>query len=173
MAEQSEFIAKLKRVLNEVGSITKDESKEAYSLIIDRLWESIRLSIRRDELNNKQTINQSDHDLAIIGGKQKATPSERYWALHRYFHQPDVIKLKELPYNDFLKTIYWHIVRDYVVSQRGGKCELCGKMKNLHVHHKTYENHGMEHANLNDLMVLCKVCHAKFHDKDKFDDLNK
>jgi len=52
-----------------------------------------------------------------------------------------------------------------VVSQRGGKCELCGKKKNLHVHHTTYENHGLEHIHLNDLMVLCKICHAKFHDK--------
>ncbi len=85
----------------------------------------------RDELINNQTINQHDYDLEIIHGKQKATPIERYWALLRRFDQADVIKLKRLPYNDFLKTIYWNIVRDYVVSQRGGKCELCGKKKNI------------------------------------------
>ena len=66
-------------------------------------------------LNNKQTINQHDYDLEIIHGKQKATPTERYWALLRRFDQADVIKLKRLPYNDFLKTIYWDIVRNYVV----------------------------------------------------------
>lgn len=121
-------------------------------------------------LNNKQAINQSDNDLAIIRGERKATPSERFMALHRQFRQSDIIELKKLLYNDFLKTAYWAIVRNYVVDQSRGKCEICGKKKHLHVHHKTYKNHGFEHANLDDLMVLCEICHAKFHDK--FDDPN-
>ena len=254
MAEQSEFIAKLIQLLLEVGSISNDDSKEAYILIKDRLWESKRQLIRsrglclncqsveveygaptktlmikgdnwlnslfknwnsppeiranpsgsnikingiavntiqpylcpncfeeiqrsiekeaayRAGLNNKPTISQRDNDLAIIGGKQNTTPSERYWALCRLFHQSDVIALKRMPYNDFLKTIYWNIVRNYVVDQSDGKCGICGKKKRLHVHHKTYKNHGLEHANLDDLMVLCEICHAKFHDK--FDNPN-
>ena len=33
------------------------------------------------------------------------------------------------------------------------------------VHHKTYEHHGQEHRYLGDLVLLCRNCHSKFHDK--------
>ena len=242
-------MVKLKQLLDNVGSITNDESKEAYALIKDQLWESKRQLIRskglcincrsaeiaygtptkslmikgdkwldslfkswisppdihsnpdkldikingfaintiqpylcpdcaqeiqavidkivasRDELKNIQVIRQRNYEIEIINGKITATPEVRYWALCRHFHPSEALLLKKLPYKDFLNTIYWSIVRDYVVSKRGGKCGVCGNDQNLNVHHKTYKNHGLEHAYLEDLMLLCKICHAKFHDK--------
>lgn len=253
MTEQSEFIVKLNQLLDEVGTITQDESKEAYNLIKDRLRESKRLLVRskgmclncqsveieygypskthlgkgdewidnlfnnwvrpprvqakmekwerepnitinglalntitpyicpecadeirglaekaishRHELNTEQARNQQENELAIIRGEKKATAAKRYWSLLRYIQVIETEKLKELPYREFLNTIYWSIVRNYVVYRRGYRCELCGGHQNLNVHHKTYENHGAEHSNLNDLILLCHNCHAKFHDK--------
>lgn len=76
--------------------------------------------------------------------------------------------VRSLSYSDFLKTPYWDGVRNYKLRRSGYKCELCSSNKTLNVHHKTYENHGLEHlrsiAN-KDLIVLCKDCHYKFHDK--------
>lgn len=43
------------------------------------------------------------------------------------------------------------------------KCQLCNREGTMNVHHKTYERLGEEQ--LNDLIVLCQDCHAKFHDK--------
>jgi len=39
------------------------------------------------------------------------------------------------------------------------KCQVCGELNNLEIHHKQYTN------NLEDLAVLCKKCHMKIHRK--------
>lgn len=70
-----------------------------------------------------------------------------------------------LPYKAFLRTPYWDIVRRLKLKESGFNCELCARKGTLQVHHKTYAHHGNEHANLQDLIVLCRGCHAKFHDK--------
>lgn len=77
-------------------------------------------------------------------------------------------KVNELTYNDFLKTTYWKGIKEYKLNKANHKCALCNSKKNLNVHHKTYERHGLEHLYEvadEDLIVLCKDCHAKFHDK--------
>jgi len=42
------------------------------------------------------------------------------------------------------------------------KCNYCGSIKNLVVHHKDENRHNNE---LNNLQVLCKSCHQKYHVK--------
>lgn len=74
----------------------------------------------------------------------------------------------EMDYYDFLKTPYWDGIRNYKLKRAKYCCELCGGKGVLNVHHKTYENHGREHIRIiadKDLIVLCKDCHEKFHDK--------
>ena len=73
-----------------------------------------------------------------------------------------------MSYYDFIQTPYWDGVRSYKLKKAKYRCQLCGCKGVLNVHHKTYENHGMEHiSNIadSDLIVLCKNCHEKFHDK--------
>lgn len=77
-------------------------------------------------------------------------------------------KILSMDYADFLNTPYWDGVRSYKLHRAKYCCQLCGKKGILNVHHKTYENHGLEHLRIvadKDLIVLCKDCHAKFHDK--------
>lgn len=52
--------------------------------------------------------------------------------------------------------------------QEKGKCELCGKKKNLEVHHKPFNRvfyspleYAKWHANSKNLLVVCPSCHAK------------
>lgn len=76
--------------------------------------------------------------------------------------------VKKLSYDDFLKTPFWDGVRNYKLRKANYCCELCGGKGILNVHHKTYENHGREFNKYvadSDLIVLCRNCHEKFHDK--------
>lgn len=72
-------------------------------------------------------------------------------------------KILALEYSDFLKTVYWRCISNYLRREAGKKCVKCGSNKNLCVHHKTYVHHGKEHLFLEDLEVLCGDCHANEH----------
>ena len=67
-------------------------------------------------------------------------------------------------YKEYLKSNIWNKTRRCKLEEANYKCQLCSKKDiELHVHHNTYENIGNEE--MNDLIVLCKDCHSKFHDK--------
>lgn len=71
--------------------------------------------------------------------------------------------LKKPNYQEYLKSRSWHCRRIIALMRADYRCQLCNKTKELHVHHRTYESLG--HEPISDLVVLCKDCHAKFHDK--------
>ena len=107
----------------------------------------------------------------IVAFKVSVTPEDRLQVLieswfrgGKDFHQR-AAELNLLPYDDFLRSSFWRIVREYVLARARHRCELCSSKKNLNVHHKTYKHHGLEHIHTEDLIALCKRCHAKFHDK--------
>lgn len=68
-----------------------------------------------------------------------------------------------MPYEQYLQTPEWEMKRDAALQRANKRCELCNSTKFLQVHHKTYENRGQEP--LEDLIVLCRDCHSKFHNK--------
>jgi len=72
----------------------------------------------------------------------------------------------ELEYDDFLQTPYWNAVSQKAKARANFTCQLCNARDNLHTHHRTYENHGMEHLHMKDLIVLCADCHKHFHSKE-------
>lgn len=50
-----------------------------------------------------------------------------------------------------------------------GKCEICGLDHHLHVHHILLRSSNPELVmDEENLMVLCKDCHKKIHNKDKY-----
>lgn len=69
--------------------------------------------------------------------------------------------LRRLPYADYLQSDHWRIVRAHILEQRGGHCERCGALRDLNVHHLTYERLGAEEDT--DLEVLCRSCHEAEH----------
>jgi hypothetical protein len=75
-----------------------------------------------------------------------------------YFH------LMEVPYSEYLESRHWREKRSQAVEAAKGCCALCDvKGETLQVHHRTYEHRGWEKPE--DLIVLCRNCHAKFHNK--------
>ena len=67
--------------------------------------------------------------------------------------------LADMPYNQFLRSIYWQVIRKYLLHFRGRECAECGRGGMIHIHHESYDNHGNEHAHLEDLTILCASCH--------------
>lgn len=71
----------------------------------------------------------------------------------------------QMEYGDFLNTPYWKAIAGKIRRKAGYRCQICGKQKTLSVHHRSYENHGLEHtyAGQRDLIAICQDCHEKFH----------
>jgi hypothetical protein len=53
-------------------------------------------------------------------------------------------------------------LRKRVLRRDGWRCQLCGSMTNLKVHHKEFRSHSGEDSDRN-LIVLCLDCHASSH----------
>jgi len=80
------------------------------------------------------------------------------------FAEADEI-LKKLPYKRFLSGGVWRSIREYLFEIRGRACQVCCSSERLQIHHSTYKHRGSEYKHLNDLVILCRDCHAKFHGK--------
>lgn len=74
-------------------------------------------------------------------------------------------RLRALEYGDYLRSPWWKFIRHVKIDDAGQNCQLCSATEGqLDVHHRTYERLGDEQ--LDDLTVLCRKCHSKFHDKE-------
>jgi 5-methylcytosine-specific restriction endonuclease McrA len=77
--------------------------------------------------------------------------------------EAEIARLRSLPYAEYLVSDHWLAVRTIALREAYKRCQLCYSRKQLNVHHRTYERLGGEAQD--DLIVLCRACHAKFHDK--------
>jgi 5-methylcytosine-specific restriction endonuclease McrA len=71
--------------------------------------------------------------------------------------------LRAMPYRDYLKTQEWIRRRAVELKIVAYRCQVCNGGEDLQVHHRSYENLGCEKRV--DLIVLCKHCHALFHER--------
>jgi 5-methylcytosine-specific restriction endonuclease McrA len=58
-------------------------------------------------------------------------------------------------------TIYEHL-RNQVLHRDGWRCQSCGTMSNLEIHHKEFRSHSGDDSSQN-LITLCNTCHAGAH----------
>jgi hypothetical protein len=70
-----------------------------------------------------------------------------------------------MKYHDYLKTEYWQQVSRKVKERGGYRCQVCNSPHDLQAHHRTYDHRGNELKHLDDLICLCRRCHAIFHGK--------
>lgn len=68
-------------------------------------------------------------------------------------------------YAYYIKSRMWNTKRTERLRIDDFRCVSCRTEKNLQVHHINYENLGHEDV-VNDLITLCRKCHAKLHGKD-------
>lgn len=79
-----------------------------------------------------------------------------------------IIRLRTMPYEEYLKTPEWAKKREQALERDGYRCRNCNSSEHLHVHHRTYARRG--HEDLNDLTTLCRECHEHFHNRMRFTD---
>jgi 5-methylcytosine-specific restriction endonuclease McrA len=60
-------------------------------------------------------------------------------------------------YRRYLKSDKWLNLKKQVFERDKHRCQTCHAIKQLEVHHVTYDRLGNE--NLDDLIMLCKLCH--------------
>jgi 5-methylcytosine-specific restriction endonuclease McrA len=53
-------------------------------------------------------------------------------------------------------------LRQQVLRRDGWRCQCCGTMSNLEVHHHQFRSHSGEDSALN-LITLCATCHVQVH----------
>ncbi len=70
-------------------------------------------------------------------------------------------------YEIYLKSEVWRKIRKRVLEIRGKKCEGCGSIFRLNVHHSIYSPSILNGESLDGLRVVCKDCHKLIH---KFED---
>jgi 5-methylcytosine-specific restriction endonuclease McrA len=57
-------------------------------------------------------------------------------------------------------------LRNQVLRRDGWRCQSCGTMSNLEVHHKTFRSQA-GHDSEQNLVALCTACHARVHHRYK------
>lgn len=68
-----------------------------------------------------------------------------------------------------LDSVSYETLRQQVLRRDGWRCQSCGTMSNLEVHHTEFRSHVGEDSELN-LITLCAKCHARAHGTWKSDD---
>jgi 5-methylcytosine-specific restriction endonuclease McrA len=66
-----------------------------------------------------------------------------------------------------LDPITYENLRQQVLRRDGWRCQACGAMSNLEVHHREFRNHCGDDSELN-LITLCTACHAQTHREGNF-----
>jgi len=61
-----------------------------------------------------------------------------------------------------LDPIAYQSLRQQVLRRDGWRCQSCGAMSNLEVHHKKFRSH-LGNDSEENLITLCMACHARMH----------
>ena len=64
-----------------------------------------------------------------------------------------------------LDPIGYENLRQQVLRRDGWRCQSCGAMSNLEVHHKEFRSRHGDDSELN-LITLCTACHSETHRTD-------
>ena len=61
-----------------------------------------------------------------------------------------------------LDPLSYESLRQQILRRDGWRCQSCGTMSNLEIHHKQFRSQSGEDSELN-LITLCTACHALAH----------
>jgi 5-methylcytosine-specific restriction endonuclease McrA len=61
-----------------------------------------------------------------------------------------------------LDAVSYENLRQQVLLRDGWRCQSCGTMTNLEVHHKQFRSHSGDDSEQN-LITLCAACHDETH----------
>jgi 5-methylcytosine-specific restriction endonuclease McrA len=61
-----------------------------------------------------------------------------------------------------LDALSYENLRQQILRRDGWRCQFCGAMSNLEVHHREFRSQSGEDSEEN-LITLCTLCHASAH----------
>jgi N6-L-threonylcarbamoyladenine synthase len=61
-----------------------------------------------------------------------------------------------------LDPVSYETLRQQVLRRDGWRCQSCGTMSSLEVHHKRFRSHSGDDSEEN-LITVCDLCHAALH----------
>ena len=61
-----------------------------------------------------------------------------------------------------LEPLSYESLRQQILRRDGWRCQSCGSMLNLEVHHREFRSHSGSDSEEN-LITLCTACHVKMH----------
>jgi 5-methylcytosine-specific restriction endonuclease McrA len=61
-----------------------------------------------------------------------------------------------------LDSTAYELLRREVLIRDGWRCQSCGSMSNLEVHHRKFRSHSGDDSQEN-LITLCTLCHGSLH----------
>ena len=61
-----------------------------------------------------------------------------------------------------LDSVSYETLRQQILRRDGWRCQSCGAMSNLEIHHKGFRSHS-GHDSEENLITLCTQCHAGVH----------
>jgi len=61
-----------------------------------------------------------------------------------------------------LDLLSYESLRQQILRRDGWRCQFCGTMSNLEVHHREFRSHSGADLEEN-LIALCTACHARLH----------
>lgn len=109
---------------------------------------------------SESPIVQNKPDKIKPKPKSKSHKAPTFDYLGQYKHQ----QYKFISASDkieYMKSAKWKLLKEQRLTIADNKCEYCGSKHNLHLHHETYERLTVEE--IEDLKILCSVCHTKIH----------
>ena len=62
----------------------------------------------------------------------------------------------------WLDPVSYESLRQQILRRDGWRCQSCGAMSNLEVHHREFRSHSGSDSEDN-LITLCCACHARAH----------
>jgi hypothetical protein len=132
--------------------------------LVEGLREAIIKTEAVTEVGENATSPYIDSRLAdMLKAMQQPLIAEyaRLTILRNLRKDPDVLEaVKSIPFDHFLTTRYWFLVRAFALYQRQQQCEQCGAVEELEVYHTRRDRQGEELYHLEDLSVLCRSCHS-------------
>ena len=82
--------------------------------------------------------------------------------LRRLARQARTAQLRTMPFAEYRKQPEWQVRRVQALTRAQYRCQMGSSHDGtLDVHHNCYQNYGDERPE--DLVVLCRSCHQKFH----------
>ena len=147
---REQLILKAKDKLIKRNGLNKEESN-ALGLPMGRGW--------RQKINSKDFWDDKTSEQIYKYWKAKVNKSLKNKNRKKKVYGVSNKRKKE--YHAYLKSDQWKMMRLGLLLMRGNKCEVCGELDSLQVHHKHYRNIFKE--KLEDLMVVCSSCHQEIH----------